>query len=72
MIGLRRARCDHSVATLRERLGEEKFELTRLVTAERQPCEIIAFYPEMRAAEMTRKALHLPERSREKPEGTSL
>jgi hypothetical protein len=66
MVGLRRARRNHRVAPLAQRLGHEKLELAGLVAAQGKSGKIIALDPKTRPPEVSGKTLQLHQRRRKK------
>jgi len=52
MVGLQRAVRDHRVRALRARLADEELEFARFVAAGGEAGAVVAFEPQIRAAEM--------------------
>jgi hypothetical protein len=63
MIGLHCARRDQRVGALRQRVGDEKLQLARLVAAARKAGEVVALDEDVGASEMPAKAAELFDRS---------
>ena len=55
-IGLGVCAGDHGVGALRQDVGEQELELTRLVAAERETGEVVALDPDVHAAERRAQA----------------
>jgi hypothetical protein len=67
MVRLRRTCSDHCIAAICQRLGHEKFQLPRLIAAERQPTQVVPLDPEMWPGQSAGKSFHFRQRGWKEP-----